>query len=78
MADDEFPIARQIMPLHEDDEVVTAVPMAGVYIVAYADETGEISTKWHLEGEPNFHEIMGMVEMFKMRAVANAYGWDPS
>ncbi len=76
MGDDEFPIARQILPLAEDDDMTKAVPMTGVYILSYANGDGEISTKWHLEGEPDFHQILGLVEMFKLRVVATAYDWD--
>lgn len=76
MDQDEFPIARQILPMNEDGETASAVPMAGVYIVSYANVDGEISAKWHLEGDPDFHQILGMVEMFKLRCVAKAYDWD--
>jgi hypothetical protein len=73
----EFPIAKMILPAgNEEAAPPNSIPMYGVYILNYLDSDGDVCWKWHLEGEPDLNTIMGMVEMFKMRIMANTYDWD--
>jgi hypothetical protein len=74
----DMPISEQILktPYEGESAPDGSIPVACVLVLNYMDPDGEVYRKWHTEGEPTTEEIIGMLEMAKLRICADTYGWD--
>jgi hypothetical protein len=58
------------------DMPVEGVPLYAIVVLSYFDEDGDMAHKWHIMGEPSTQDVVGLLEICKLRLMADTYDWD--